>query len=128
MAGTASLQLEENACLGGHDELLLLGMGLGVGEHGCRGTFDVGHGQHGCLALEVGHDEGVGITALQGGDGLHAELLVDMATTVPQQHVAAGDGVDIVAEVVVGTEDELFILGHGADYLHGIAGGDAAVG
>ena len=45
-----------------------------------------------------------------------------------QQHVAAGNGVDVIAEIVVRTENELFVLGHGADHLHGIAGGDAAVG
>ena len=103
-------------------------MGLGIAQHGGRGAFDVGEGQDGSLALEVGHDEGVGILGFEGHDGLDAELLVDMATTIPQQHVAPGDGVDIVAEVVVGTEDELFVLGHGVDDLHGVAGGHTAVG
>ena len=47
---------------------------------------------------------------LQFHDGLYRELLVYMATAVPQQHRAARHTVDVVAQVVVGTEDNLLVL------------------
>ena len=96
-------------------------MGLGIIEHsGCR-AFHIGYGKHRRLALEVSHDKRSRVLLLQLDDGLYRELLVYVASAVPQQHVSARDAVDIVAKIVVGTEDNLLVLGEGSHHLLGVA-------
>ena len=58
----------------------------------------------------MGEDLGIGISCLQLHDALHGELFVHVAGTVPEQHLAPCDGVDVVAQVPVGTEDDGRVL------------------
>ena len=72
-------------------------MGLRVFQHRGSGTLHVSNSQHGSLALQMRHHHGMRMLLLELHDAVDGELLMDMATTVPQEHVAPRDAVDIVA-------------------------------
>ena len=96
-------------------------MGNGVIEHGGCRTLYVGDSQNGRLALQVCHHHGVRMLCLELQYCLYRELLVYVAASVPQQHRAARHTVDVVAKVVVGTEDYLLVLRERRHHLLGIA-------
>ncbi len=56
------------------------------------------------------------------------ETLVDVACAVPEQHVAAGAGVDVCSEVAVGTEYDFGVGGHRLNDFQCIARCDEYVG
>ena len=97
-------------------------------QHRGGRTLHIGYGKHWCLALQVSHHNSLRMLLLQLNDGLYREFLVYMAATVPEQHVSACYAVDIVAEVVIRTKDNLRILWETVDYLLGIATGHHAIG
>ena len=76
----------------------------------------------------MGHNHGVGVLGLEAHDGVDRELLMHVAAAVPEQHLATGDAVDIVAQIVVGAEDNLLVLWEGVYHLLGIAAGHHTVG
>ncbi len=118
--GTGALHLVKDAGFGG-DNIFGRTVLLGVLEHDGGGAGYVGHGQHGTFAFEVGHDEGTGMLAAHLGDGFYRETLVYVAAALPEEHVAAGGGIDVRPEVVVGTEDEFLVGRETAYYALGIA-------
>ena len=64
-------------------------------EHiGC-GAFYVSQGEDRSFAFEVCHDDGVRIFLLQPDDFIGREAFMDVATTVPERHIASCHGVDI---------------------------------
>ena len=65
----------------------------------------------------MGEDHGLGVLTLHAHDLFHREARVDMASAVPQEHVAASHAVYVRAEVIVGPKDYLLVLGEGVDDL-----------
>jgi len=82
----------------------------GILQHHSRRSFHVGNGEHRTLTLQMCHHDGTGMLLLQLRYSLHGELLVNVASAVPQQHVASGHRVDVRPEVMVRTEYYLLIL------------------
>ena len=92
------------------------------------GSDDVGERRHRSLAFRVYEHFGIGMFRLQCQEFLGGETLVDVASPVPKEHVAARDAVDVGSEVAVGTEDEWLVLGETLHNLSGIRRGDHHVG
>ena len=71
----------------------------------------------------MGDDGCVGMLGLelQHRFGLHS--VVNGADTVPKQHLAAGDLIDVAAQVAVGRKDDLLLFGQRAHQLLGVAAG-----
>ena len=65
---------------------------------------------------------GIRILLLQFENLHHGELFVNVASTVPKHHFASGDGVDVVAQVPVRAEDNLFVLREAFYNLLGVGG------
>lgn len=68
------------------------------------------------------------VLTLELDDFFERELFVHVTRTVPQQHVAARLGVDVIAEIAVGAKDDFLIGRKRLDYLHGVARSDHDVG
>ena len=122
LVGVLLLHLVEYARLGSHNETLGVA-GLDIVEHGLGRTDKVGHLEQCRVALGVGNDRRVVIFGLQSQHRLGLHGVVHGAHTVPQQHLAAGHLVDIAAQVAVGREDNLLLLGQRAHQLLGVAAG-----
>src|SRR5699024_7645296 len=137
--GVGGAQLVQHAGLGRDEDL------LGVG--GLRGVEHAAGGAHldailgdGAAAHEV--EGGSGATAfgvhvhLRVGLGLHSlseGVAVDPGVHVALAHphvdvLAAGGALDVGAEELVGKEEDLLLLGDGADHVGGVGGGAADVG
>lgn len=107
------------ACLCCHDEVLAVRSHSLLQQGGCR-AHNVGNLEHRSLAFGVCQHQCVGILLLQFHNLFHRELFVHVACAVPQQHVAASDGVDIVAQIAVGAEDDFLVLRQTVHNLLGI--------
>lgn len=101
----------QDARLSSHDELLDLRMRLGIFQHCGSGAFHVCDGQHRSLALQMRHHHGMRMLLLEFHNAIDRELLMDMAATIPQEHVAPRDAVDIVAKVIIWPKDDFASFG-----------------
>ena len=52
------------------------------------------------------------------------ELFMDVAGTVPENHLASGLRIYVVSEIAVRPEDDLLVGGEGIDNIHRVAGSD----
>ena len=125
--GAVALHLVQDTGLGGHD-ILTLGMLDGILQQHSRRAHHIGHGQHRAFALGMGQHQCPRMGLLEFQYLRHRETLVHMAAAVPEQHLPAGDRVDIRPQVLVGTEDELGVLREGVDNLLGVAAGHHHIG
>ena len=73
------------------------------------------------------HHHGMRMLLLEFHDAVDRELLMDMAATIPQEHVAPRDAVDIVAKVIIRPKDDFCFLWETRHHLLGIARGDHTV-
>ena len=127
LVGAALLHLIDDATLGGNYKLVAVA-GNRVVEQSFGGANLVGNEAYGLWALRVNEHMSVGVLLLELHNLLNREFLVHLAVAVPHHHVAACDAVDVVAQVAVGTEDELLILGEAVDNLLGVAAGHYHIG
>lgn len=127
LAGTLALHLMKDSALGGHDEFGGIGLDGPVEEDSC-GSNLVGHQTDGGGTLGMHQHLGSGMLLLEFKNLFERELLMYVASSVPEHHVATGLGVDIISQIAVGTEDDFLVLGERLDHLHGVARGDHDVG
>ena len=118
----------QDTSLCGDNILLDFRMFLGIMQHGGCRTLHIGYGKHRSLALQVSHHNSIRMLLLQFDDSLYREFLVYMAATIPELHISSCYTIDIVAQIVVGTKDNLLILWKSINYLLGIAAGHNTVG
>ena len=69
----------------------------------------------------MSHHHSLRMLLLELHDGFHGELLMNMAAAVPEKHLATGNAVDVIAEIIVGTEDNLLVLRERSHHLLRIA-------
>lgn len=120
---TFLLHAMDNARLGHNDELLR-GIVLAVGDHFFRRANGVGKFADFAEALGVDHDFGLRITRLGLEHGVAAEFDVGVTIAFPERHRTTGLFDDPLAEVFVGDEEQVFVFGGGIDDLLGVAAGD----
>ena len=65
----------------------------------------------------MGKDNGIRIISLKFKNFLYAEFLMNMASTIPQKHISACYGIDVVSKVVVWTKDEFLVGWETINYL-----------
>ena len=100
--------LVQNAAFGGNDKLCGIALERVFEENGRRAHL-VGHESNRTLALGMNKHRSIGMFGLEASDILHAEAFMHMTGAIPQQHVAAGYGIYVSAEIAVGTENQLCI-------------------
>ena len=96
-------------------------------QHGRRANH-VGHLQHWPFTLRMSQHQCLWMLLLQLDNGIHRETLMHMTTTLPQQHIAARDGIDIRAQIIVRSENNFLILRERVHYLLRIATGYHHIG
>ena len=111
--------LVDDTALGGDDEALFVRLD-GVLQQGCGRADEIRDLDDGLFALRMGDDLRVGILFLQFYNLFEGELLVDVAGAVPEEHLAACDAVDVVAEVAVRTENDFRVFRQALDDLAGV--------
>lgn len=123
----AQLHLVDDACLGGHDELLARIVDRIVQQACCR-SDEVSLLQDMRLALRMGDQLGLRMADHQLGDLLIRKDLVHHAGTVPDHHIPTGLLHQIGAQVLVGRENDGLILRDTLNDLDRIGGRAADVG
>lgn len=119
--------LVEDTALGCDDKLPGVAFD-GIVEQGGRGAHDVGQQRHRPGTFGMHKHLGPGMLLLQADNPLERELLMDMAGAVPYEHLPAGPGADISAEIPVRAEDNLLGGGEGADDVESVGRGHNNVG
>ncbi len=127
-AGQALPHLVDDAAVGRDDVLPGAEAFRGL-DHAGGGAHRVGHRDHARRRLRVHEHQGVRVRELHLFQLLRLELLVHDAGGVPQQHVRARHVADVVAEMLVGCEEDLLSLRvQVGDDLLGDRRGDHPVG
>ena len=122
------LHLVQDAEVGGDDEAVLGALDGGL-QQLAGGADDIGQRDHAGRGFGVDQCRCTGVLALEVGQFLGLEFVVDDAGALPQQHVGAGLAADVVAQMAIGAPDQLLaLLAQVADDLQGDRGGDDPVG
>ena len=120
LAGALLLHLVQDAAFRHHEESLHIGAD-GIFEQGGGGAHHVSQFHNRASALGVHQHLGIGILLLELDEFFHREAFMHVARTVPQEHVAPRNAVDVSPEVAVGSEDNFFVLRKTLHNLLGIA-------
>ena len=68
------------------------------------------------------------VLLLQFHNGFHREALMHMTTTVPKQHIAACDAIDVTAQILIRTKDYLRVFWEGVNDFLRVAAGHHHIG
>ena len=93
----------------------------GIFQQCGRRTHHISQFHHRAAAFGVHQHFGSGVLLFKLHEFRHRETLVHMAAAVPEHHLASRLRIDVVAQVIVRTEDELGVLGESFDNLFGVA-------
>ena len=122
-----SLHLVEDAALGHNEEGVALAAD-GIVQQARGGAHHIGQLDDGAATLGMYEHLCLGILLLEGHEFLHGEAFVHVAGSIPQEHLATRDGIQVGTEVAVGPKDERLVLRKTFHYLARVAGRDNHVG
>ena len=99
----------QNAALSSYNEFRGLIL-QGVFQQCCRAAYLISKLHHRSLALRVYQHFCLRMLTFEFKDFLYAKTCMNMTGTIPQQHISAGNGIDISTQILIRTEDDRCFL------------------
>ena len=117
----------QNTAFRSHNKVFFV-TGNGIFQQSCRRSNLVGQFGNGSFTFGMNQNSSVRILFFQLQYFLHRELFVHMAGTIPKQHIASCNRIDIITQISIRTENNLFICRKTFYDLLGISRSDHHIG